>query len=305
MPLPMASAPPQDRHDTFVTIPVGSPPVLMVAGRTAPPPVVPDSLWPSTGTGVEVAAVPAAVVVVAEVVADAEGVADADGVVTDKLAVGVVAGATELAATDDGLSAGVLALDTLPLAAQPASSRQEATYAGMARRDISQRLAGIDRVTTPNVAHFSRLRACFRIRRFSGARLAGAELGAAAAELGDEVTVAGDGCVVDAAAAVAGADPAVGDEDVAEAGGGDEEDVAPGRDRDRAPAVAGAGEGRVGQREDHPAVADAVPVDHVVADRHGRAGPAVAVVEQGDAERAGGGVGRHHRLDGTGLADRV
>jgi len=83
---------------------------------------VPDSLWPSTGTGVEVAAVPAEVVVVAEVVADAEGVADADGVVTDKLAVGVVAGATELAATDDGLSAGVLALDTLPLAAQPASS---------------------------------------------------------------------------------------------------------------------------------------------------------------------------------------
>jgi hypothetical protein len=133
----------------------------------------------------------------------------------------------------------------------------------------------------------------------------GAELAAAAAELRDEVAVAGDGGVVDAVAAVAGADAALGDQDVAEAGGGDEEDVAPGRHRDRSPAVAGAGEGRVGEGEDHPAVADGVAVDHVVSDRHGRAGPAVPVVEQRDAERQGGGVGRHHRLDGTGLADRV
>jgi hypothetical protein len=70
---------------------------------------VPGSLWPSTGTGDE-AAVVAEVVVVAEgVVADAVVVAD---VVTAKLGVGVVAGATELAATDDELGAGVLALDT-------------------------------------------------------------------------------------------------------------------------------------------------------------------------------------------------
>jgi hypothetical protein len=128
---------------------------------------------------------------------------------------------------------------------------------------------------------------------------------AAAAELGDELAVAGDGGVVEAAAAVAGAHPALGDQDVAQPGRGDEDDVAPGRDRDRPPAVAGAGEGRVGQREDHPAVADAMPVDHVVSDRHAGAGPAVAVLEQRDAERAGRGVGRHHRLDGTGLADRV
>ena len=133
----------------------------------------------------------------------------------------------------------------------------------------------------------------------------GARLGAAAAELGDEVAVASDGGVVDAAAAVAGADPALGDEDVAEPGGGDEDDVGARRYRDRSPAVAGAGEGGVGQREDHPAVADAVADDHVVSDGHGRAGPAVAVVEQRDAERPRGGVGRHHRLDGTGLSDRV
>jgi hypothetical protein len=120
---------------------MGTPPVLMVAGRTEPPPVVPGSLWPSTGTGDEAAGVPA------------EGFVVAGGVVTDKLGVGVVAGATELAATDDELSAGVLELDTLLLAAHPASSRHEATYAGPARRDISQRLAGIDHVTTPNDKH--------------------------------------------------------------------------------------------------------------------------------------------------------
>jgi hypothetical protein len=112
----------------------------MVAGRTEPPPVVPGSLWPSTGTGDEATGVP-------------EGFVVADGVVTDKLGVGVVAGATELAATDDELSAAVLALDTLLLAAQPASSRHEATYAGTARRDINQRLTAIDRVTTPNDEH--------------------------------------------------------------------------------------------------------------------------------------------------------
>ena len=72
----------------------------MVAGRTEPPPVVPGSLWPSTGTGDEATGVP-------------EGFVVADGVVTDKLGVGVVAGATELAATDDELSAAVLALAEL------------------------------------------------------------------------------------------------------------------------------------------------------------------------------------------------
>jgi hypothetical protein len=100
------------------------------------------------------------VVAVAEgvVVADATVVADAAvlaDVVTAKLGVGVVAGATELAATDGELGAGVLALDTLLLAAHPASNRHEATYKGLARRDISQRLAGVDHVTTPNVEHFA------------------------------------------------------------------------------------------------------------------------------------------------------
>jgi len=77
----------------------------------------------------------------------------AGAVATDKLGVGVVAGATELAATDDELGAGALALDTLLLAAHPASSMHEAMYAGVARRDISQRLAGIDHASTPNDEH--------------------------------------------------------------------------------------------------------------------------------------------------------
>jgi AcrR family transcriptional regulator len=142
-----------------------------------------------------------------------------------------------------------------------------------------------------------------RVRRLP-AGLA-AQLVAAAAEFGDELAVvAGDGDVVEAVAAVAGADAALGCQDVAEPGGGDEDDVGAGRDGDRAPAVAGTGEGRVGQREDDPAVADAVPVDHVVADAQAGAGPAVAVLDQLDAEHRAGGVGGHHRLDGAGLADR-
>ena len=65
----------------------------------------------------------------------------------------------------------------------------------------------------------------------------------------------------------------------------------------------GAGEDRVGEGEDHAAVADAVPVDHVVPDGQLDPGPAVPVVKQLDAEHPRGGVGGHHRLDGTGLAD--
>ena len=126
---------------------------------------------------------------------------------------------------------------------------------------------------------------------------------AAAAELGDELVAPGDGDVVDAVAAVTGAHAGLGGEEVAAAARRDEDDVGPRRHGDRPPAVAGAGEGRIGQGKDHATVTDTVPVDHVIADGQLHAGPAFPVVEHLDAEHPRGGVGGHHRLDGTGLVD--
>jgi hypothetical protein len=126
---------------------------------------------------------------------------------------------------------------------------------------------------------------------------------AAAAELGDDLLVPGDRDVVDAVAAVARPHPGLGGEHVAAAARRDERDVRARRHRDRTPAVAGTGERCVGEREDHAPVADVVPVDHVVPDGQLRAGPALAVVEQVDAEQPARGVGGHHRLDGTSLVD--
>ena len=126
---------------------------------------------------------------------------------------------------------------------------------------------------------------------------------AAAPELGDKLAAAGDGDVVDAVASVASAHATLGGEEVAAAGRRDEDDVGARRHGDRAPAVAGAGEGRVGEGEDHASVTGAVPVQHVVPDGQLGSGPALPVVKQLDAEHSRGGVGREHRLDGTGLAD--
>jgi hypothetical protein len=126
---------------------------------------------------------------------------------------------------------------------------------------------------------------------------------AAAAELGDELVAPGDSDVVDAAAPVAGPHPGLGGKDVATAGRRDEHDVGARGHGDRAPAVTGAGEGRIREGEDHATVTDAVPVHHVVPDGQLNPGPAFAVVEQFDAEHPRGGVGGHHRLDGTGLVD--
>ena len=133
-----------------------------------------------------------------------------------------------------------------------------------------------------------------RLRRLGLPR---SRLVAAAAELRDEQVATGDGDVVDAVAAVAGTGSGVGDKHVAAAGRGDEGDVAAGRHGDRAPAVAGAGEGGVREAEDEAAVAHAVPVDHVVADPHPGVCPALAVVDELDAEQPRGGVGGEHRLD--------
>ncbi len=92
----------------------------------------------------------------------------------------------------------------------------------------------------------------------------------ASPELGDDGAVAGagDGDVGEPGAAVGRADPGVGDEDVPEAGGGDERHVGAGGDGELAPAVAGEGERGVGEGEDVAAVADRVPVDHEVGHGH-------------------------------------
>ena len=90
-------------------------------------------LWPSTGTGDVAGGLPAEEFVVT------------GGVVTDGLGVEVVVGTTELAATDDELSAGVVAPDTLLLAEHPASSRQDAMDTRLAGRDMSQKLPEDDR----------------------------------------------------------------------------------------------------------------------------------------------------------------
>jgi AcrR family transcriptional regulator len=127
------------------------------------------------------------------------------------------------------------------------------------------------------------------------------QLVAAAAELGDKLVTTGDGDVVDAVATVTCAQASLGDQDVAAAARRDEDDVGARRQGDRAPAVAGAGEGCVGEGEDHAPVADVVPVDHVVPDGQLGPGPALPVGEQLDAEHPRGGVGGQHRLDGTGL----
>jgi AcrR family transcriptional regulator len=148
-----------------------------------------------------------------------------------------------------------------------------------------------------------------RVRSGRGLGAAGVpQLVAAAAKLGDELGTMGDGDVVDAVATVTGAQASLGDQDVAAAARRDEHDVGARRQGDRAPAVAGAGEGRVGKGEDHAPVADVVPVDHVVPDGQLGPGPALPVGEQLDAEHPRGGVGGQHRLDrtgldGTGLAD--
>src|SRR4029453_7808164 len=102
----------------------------------------------------------------------------------------------------------------------------------------------------------------------------------------------GDG--VDCAAAGAVAFGGLGDELVAEVGGGQEDDLAGGGDGDGAVGVAGEGEGGVGEEEDVAAVADVVAVDHGVADRHAGGGLAGGELVDLDAEVAGGQVGLVH-----------
>ena len=123
----------------------------------------------------------------------------------------------------------------------------------------------------------------------------------AAPELGDQLAAAGDGDIVDAVASVASACTRFGGEEVAAAARRYEDDVGGRRHGDRAPAVAGAREGRIGEGEDHAAVTHAVPVQHLVPDGQLGASPALPVVEQLDAEHSRGGIGGEHHLDRTGL----
>src|SRR4029453_9654405 len=106
----------------------------------------------------------------------------------------------------------------------------------------------------------------------------------------------GDG--VDCAAAGAVAFGGLGDELVAEVGGGQEDDLAGGGDGDGAVGVAGEGEGGVGEEEDVAAVADVVAVDHGGADQHAGGGAARGDVLELDAEVAGGCVGLVHGRGG-------
>jgi sigma-B regulation protein RsbU (phosphoserine phosphatase) len=127
------------------------------------------------------------------------------------------------------------------------------------------------------------------------------DLVAAAAELGDQPAAVHDGDVVDAVAPVAGPHPGLGVQDIPRPRGRDEDDVAAGRHSGRPPAVAGAGEGGVGEAEDHSPVTAAVPVDHLAGNRQAGPGPARPVPGQLDPEQPGSGVGSHHRLDRPGL----
>src|SRR5829696_4902597 len=122
---------------------------------------------------------------------------------------------------------------------------------------------------------------------------------AVASELGDDGVGSADGDVVDAAATGVVTFGGLGDELVAEVGGAEEGDVAGGGDGDGAVGVAGEGEGGVGEEEDVAAVADAVAVEHGVADLHAGGGVAWGDVVDLDAEVAGGQVGLVHGRGGA------
>jgi hypothetical protein len=118
-----------------------------------------------------------------------------------------------------------------------------------------------------------------------------------AAELGDRRAVgARDGNVVDAAAAAAGALDAMGCEPVSELRRTQERHRTMLRHGALAVAVAGEGEGRIGECEDEAAVADPLPVGHALPDRHGEGGAARRDVEDFHAEALRRTVVGPHRL---------
>src|SRR6185312_13139521 len=92
--------------------------------------------------------------------------------------------------------------------------------------------------------------------------------------------------IVDAAASSTGALTRHGDQRLAALRRADEMNLGTGRDGDLVARVAGEGERAVREREDQPAMAEVMAVDHVVAHRHAHAGEAGADLLEHHAERA-------------------
>ena len=119
--------------------------------------------------------------------------------------------------------------------------------------------------------------------------------------LGDHAAVvAADRHVVEAAARPAVPLGGLGGEPLADPHRLEEGDVAAGGDRPLPVAVAGHGEGGVGEQEDEAAVGDVVAVDHVGAHRHGHRGPAGRRHGQLDADGCRCPVLRQHRVGAGG-----
>ena len=112
-----------------------------------------------------------------------------------------------------------------------------------------------------------------------------------AAKQGDGFAVrAADRDVVNAAARAARYFPGCRGQVLAAAGRAQEIDAAMLGHGQLVAAIAGIGEGRVGQAENEAAVADAVAVEHRVPDRHGQHGLAGAAVQDFDTKVLRGGV---------------
>src|SRR4051812_15074641 len=123
-----------------------------------------------------------------------------------------------------------------------------------------------------------------------------ADLPAAPGELRDDRAPGAHRDVVDTVAADPAALDRLGDEDIPEAGRGQEPDVARGRDRAAVVGVAREGESGVREREREPAVPDRVTVHHVRADSHPHRGPSGPDRDEIHAQGPAGLVGGPHRL---------
>jgi hypothetical protein len=125
----------------------------------------------------------------------------------------------------------------------------------------------------------------------------GATLLAPAAELGDDVVTAPDGDVVDARSPERSAQLGRGDQLVVGVDGRHEHDLGRGGHRGRRHAVACAGKGGVGEREQHATVGDVVAIQHVAAHLHSNDGATLAVIDELDPQPGRDPVALHHPLE--------
>jgi len=132
------------------------------------------------------------------------------------------------------------------------------------------------------------------VRTYAHFRAVGGE--GAAPELSDRLAaLIADGDVVESVAAREPAAFRNGGEGVTRAAGAGERDIDARRDDGGGALVAGVGEGRVGEGEDHPAVGDAESVHHVIAHPHGEFRATAFERVDADAERRLRGVRAQHR----------